>query len=59
MWMIIHIDVFLFATPYKRDIPLIKIYLVILLHSIILLFKYLYLLSLIFIIFILLFYNIT
>ena len=26
LWMIIHIDVYLFVTPYKREIPLMKIY---------------------------------
>ena len=27
LWMIIHIDVYLFVTLYKREIPLMKIYL--------------------------------
>ena len=33
LWMIIHIDVYLFVTPYKREIPLMKIYYIIFSYS--------------------------
>ena len=32
LWMIIHIDVYLFVTPYKRVKPLVKIHYVFFLH---------------------------
>ena len=33
LWMIIYIDVYFFITPYKREIPIIKIYFILFLHS--------------------------
>ena len=33
LWMIIYIDVHLFVTPYKRKIPLMKIYYILFLYS--------------------------
>ena len=33
LWMIIHIDVYLFVTPYKREIPLMKIHMVLFLPN--------------------------
>ena len=39
--MLIHIDLYLFVTPYKREMLLMKIYLVLFLHPILLFFEYL------------------
>ena len=33
LWMVIHIDVYLFVTPYKMEIHLMKIYYILFLHS--------------------------
>ena len=33
LWMIIHIDIYLFVNPYKREIPLMKINYILFLHS--------------------------
>ena len=33
LWMIIHIDIYFFVTLYKREIPLMKIHLILFLHS--------------------------
>ena len=33
LWMINHINVYLFVTPYKKEIPLMKIYSILYLHS--------------------------
>ena len=43
--MIIHIDVYFFVTSYKMEILLMKINIVLFLHSILLFFEYLYLFS--------------
>ena len=33
LWIIIHIDIYLFVTPYKMEIPRMKIYYMLFLHS--------------------------
>ena len=55
--MIIHIDLYLFITPYKREMLLMKIYLILFLHPILLFFEYLCLFFHFFLFLILLFYN--
>ena len=57
LWMIINIGVYPFVNPYKREIPLMKIYFVLFLYLILLFFEYFLFFLLFFLLLILLFYN--